>query len=145
MSEALNLEAAVGWCALGVHSVCARAQGLVVAGRFWCSYAWVSLTQARACAPVGACGRARVLVRARARLCVHAFLIRARARLRASSTRPCALLLGGWVAVLYFCRRRCGGVALAGGWVCWLAGGAGWVGSCRWCGGVVSYLFSASI
>ena len=57
MSEALNLEAAVGWCALGVHSVCARAQGLVVAGRFWCSYAWVSLTQARACAPVGACAR----------------------------------------------------------------------------------------
>ena len=54
MSAALNLEAAV----LGVYSVCTRCarcaralglvqglvQGLVVAGHFWCSYAWVSLT-----------------------------------------------------------------------------------------------------
>ena len=87
MSEALNLEAAV----LGVCS-CSRR---VVAGHFWCSYAWVSLTQARACAPVGACGRARVLVRARARLCVRARLERACAcpRFLSARVRLCALLI----------------------------------------------------
>ena len=55
----LNLEAAV----LGVHSVCTRVLGRVVAGRFWCSYAWVSLTQT---------ARARPRVRGLER--VHAFL-----------------------------------------------------------------------
>ena len=52
MSEALNLEAAE----LGVHSVCTRcrrALGRVVAGRFWCSYAWVSLTQTAPARPRG--------------------------------------------------------------------------------------------
>lgn len=74
----LNLEAAVGRCVLGVCSVwvvCARALGAVVAGRFWCSYAWVSLTQtapvrprgcvlvrARGCAPVCACVRVRAFL-----------------------------------------------------------------------------------
>lgn len=37
MSAALNLEAPVARCVLVF-------KGRVVAGRFWCSYAWVSLT-----------------------------------------------------------------------------------------------------
>ncbi len=92
MSAALNLEAAMfgmwlgAWlgCALwlGVHSVCARCAralgvvlgvvlGRVVAGRFWCSYAWVSLTQTAPVRPRGcvlACARLCTPVLA----CVHA-------------------------------------------------------------------------
>ena len=57
-----------------MHSVCARALGrlvglvlgLVVAGRFWCSYAWVSLTQT---APV----RPRGWVQACAQACARSF------------------------------------------------------------------------
>ena len=47
----LNLEAGV----LGVLGVLAlgRVQGRVVAGRFWCSYAWVSLTQTACARPRG--------------------------------------------------------------------------------------------
>ena len=63
MSEALNLEAAV----LGVCSVCSllgRVQGRVVAGRFWCSYAWVSLTLAARVRP-RAPGLERVQARVR--------------------------------------------------------------------------------
>ena len=72
MSEALNLEAPAGRCVLGVLAL-GRVQGLVqgrvVAGRFWCSYAWVSLTLAAPARP-----RAPVLERACAcvRLCVQA-------------------------------------------------------------------------
>ena len=81
-SEALNLEAAVARCALGVHSVCScsrRVQGLVlglvVAGRFWCSYAWVSLTPTAPARPRGclcACVRlcVGVCLRGCARACV---------------------------------------------------------------------------
>ena len=61
-SKVLNLEAAVLVCAR-----CARVQGVlgaVVAGRFWCSYAWVSLTQT---APV----RPRAPVLERACACVR--------------------------------------------------------------------------
>ena len=55
-------------CALGVLAlgrVVGLVLGLVVAGRFWCSYAWVSLTQTarvRPRAPVieRACRRVRV-------------------------------------------------------------------------------------
>ena len=65
----LNLEAAV----LVVCSLCARCGslwrvlGVVVAGRFWCSYAWVSLTQTacarpRGCACACACVCAGVCV-----------------------------------------------------------------------------------
>ena len=63
--------ARVRGCVLG--RVQGRVQGLVVAGRFWCSYAWVSLTQtpparpraacAPVCTPVCACGCVRVRVR----------------------------------------------------------------------------------
>ena len=59
---------------LSVWLVCARALGLVlvvVAGRFWCSYAWVSLTQTARVRP-----RAPGIERVRA----CALLIRARAR-----------------------------------------------------------------
>ena len=66
MSAALNLEAAV----LGVHSVCTRCVralglvlGAVVAGRFWCSYAWVSLTPTTPARP-----RAPVIERVQARV-----------------------------------------------------------------------------
>ena len=61
----LNLEAAVLGCVLGCVLALGRVLGLVVAGRFWCSYAWVSLTPtppARPRAPVRLC----------ARLCVRA-------------------------------------------------------------------------
>ena len=56
-SKALNLEAAVLVCSRCARSVArsvARHRA-VVAGHFWCSYAWVSLTQtarARPRAPV---------------------------------------------------------------------------------------------
>ena len=66
----LNLEAAVGRCVLGVHAL-----GAVVAGRFWCSYAWVSLTQTAPARPRGclcACVPVCVRVCACARLCVRA-------------------------------------------------------------------------
>ena len=60
-------------CARSVLGVLALGlvQGLVVAGRFWCSYAWVSLTQTPpvrprgcvlACVPVCAGGCVRVCV-----------------------------------------------------------------------------------
>ena len=86
---------------------CVHALGRVVAGRFWCSYAWVSLTQTapvrpRACVPV----RARVCVRGCA--CVLACVC-------ASSTRVLAV----W---------RCGGAAGCVGAVCWVV---------AWCVGVV--------
>ena len=63
----LNLEAGCARCVLdvlGVHSVLG-VLGLVVAGRFWCSYAWVSLTpttRVRPRAPVieRVCARVRV-------------------------------------------------------------------------------------
>ena len=112
-------------------TVCARsglALGLVVAGRFWCSYAWVSLTLAARLRPRG-CVRApvrasstRPCARARAcasypRLCACALPIRVRAR----------FLLGGvlaWCGVVW-----CGGVGVGVGsylflslavcWRCW--------------------------
>ena len=103
-------------CVLGV------ALGRVVAGRFWCSYAWVSLTQVRACAPVGACGRVRALnARAGVRLCARgvervracALLLRARVRflsapvrVRASSSAR-ACVLGRGCAGVRSCRRSC--------------------------------------
>ena len=105
-------------------------QGLVVAGRFWCSYAWASLTlttRARPRAPVF-CTRARVRARYRARACRRASSS-ARGRVPASSRRACVLL--GGVAVV------CGGVAL--GVPVWRPV------VCRWCvGGVAPYLFFLS-
>ena len=77
----LNLEAAAGRCARCVHALCVRALGRVVAGRFWCSYAWVSLTQTAPVRPRGClCACVRVCacspVCARAGVCagVCAFL-----------------------------------------------------------------------
>ena len=64
MSEALNLEAAVGRCVLGVCTL----SGRVVAGHFWCSYARASLTQTAPVRPRGcvqACACVCVCVRAR--------------------------------------------------------------------------------
>ena len=78
---------------LGVCTVCARsglALGLVVAGRFWCSYAWVSLTQTAPARP-------------RACLCVCRRCVRARA---------CVCVPVGGVCVL--CRRCGGGVGWLG-------------------------------
>ena len=118
-SEALNLEAAVLALWVAVCSVCARCarvrgcvlgrvQGRVVAGRFWCSYAWVSLTQTAparprgclcactpvctpVCAPVCACG------------CVHR---------RVRSCRRCVRCVGVvWCAVVcavLWCVQCCG-------------------------------------
>ena len=45
-------------CVLGVLAlgrVQGRVQGRVVAGHFWCSYAWVSLTQTACARPRAAC------------------------------------------------------------------------------------------
>ena len=117
--------------------VCRRvlgvALGAVVAGRFWCSYAWVSLTQT-------ACARPR----APACLC---------APVRA---RVCAPLGGGvrWCAVVW-CVVWCG--AWCRRWVCcgvgsgclpFLLGGGGacllyslWAVVC-WCSVLYSYLYS---
>ena len=80
--------------------VCRRALGRVVAGRFWCSYAWVSLTQTAParprgclCACVQACVRACSPVHVCARGCVRSY-------------RRCVPLC-----------RRCGGVWCVAGWV----------------------------
>ena len=128
MSAALNLEAAAARCVLGVLAVCSVcslctrapgcALGRVVAGRFWCSYAWVSLTQT---APVRPRGCVQACAGVCACLCV-------RARLCAPVCVPLGWLWCCAVVVLWrhpsFLYR----------WVCWVVaavavvhGGAGWV------------------
>ena len=88
MSEALKLEAAVGWCALGVHSVCTRCV-LVLKG-WWSQVVSGVVTlgclspRPRLCAPVGACRRALVRASSFARACASStrprFFLRARPR-----------------------------------------------------------------
>ena len=65
----LNLEAAAGRCVLGVCTLYGRVQGLVVAGHFWCSYAWVSLTQTACARPRAACAPVLACVQACAGVC----------------------------------------------------------------------------
>ena len=89
-------------CALGAR--CSR--GLVVAGRFWCSYAWVSLTQTAPARPRGclrACVRVCVCVQACARLCRR---VQACACVLCRRVQRCAAGAGGGVASCV------GGVAL---------------------------------
>ena len=84
-----------------VHSGCT---GRVVAGRFWCSYAWVSLTQTAPARPRGclpACLRACVPVRACSCVCLCAPVC------ACVCTRVC-VPVGGVLGVLWWCG---GGVA----------------------------------
>ena len=149
----LNLEAAV----LGVHWVCTRcaralgvlvlsvcscsrcALGRVVAGRFWCSYAWVSLTQTAPVRPrarcVGACSPVCAPVCACVRLCR-----RVRARVCVPLRGVCGGVAAGWV-VLWRCWRWCGGAVIP---LFSLRCGVAWCGaiplflflSLRWCAAV---------
>ena len=121
---------------------------MVVAGRFWCSYAWVSLTPttpARPRAPVF-CTRARARARYRARACACARLERVRAR---------AFYTACVQARFFYARAGVpvgvpvGGVAWCGAWWWWRCGVVwclvvvavwrGWRCGVR-CG--VAYLFS---
>ena len=79
-------------------SVCARSRGLVVAGRFWCSYARASLTQTAPARPRG-CLRA----------CVHACVPACVPACARSSRRGVSVCVGG--------------VALGVGGVVWWVGG----------------------
>ena len=88
----LNLEAAVcSLCARCVLAVCSLL-GRVVAGHFWCSYAWVSLTNTERVRPRG-CAllyRARAGAGGRARFERARFLYRACARFLYAPVRACA-------------------------------------------------------
>ena len=80
-------------CVLGVL-VCRRALGRVVAGRFWCSYAWVSLTPTAPVRPRGClCACVRLCVRVQACVCapVHVLL--------GGVWRPVAVVCGVWRGV----------------------------------------------
>lgn len=111
---------------------CARALGRVVAGRFWCSYAWVSLTLT---APVRPRGCVRACTRSSTRLCV----------------RLCVRSSRWWCAVVWRPVVCCGGGV---GWcvVVWRGVYAGcacvyavcrWVVAGCWCAGIP--LFSLSL
>ena len=95
-----------------------RVLGRVVAGRFWCSYAWVSLTLATRVRP-----RAPVLDRVRVRApvieraCRRARFLYARARVRFPLRVRVRVPLGGGG----------GGLSVVGG--CWLIPFFRW----RWC------------
>ena len=79
--------------------------GLVVAGRFWCSYAWVSLTQTAPVRPRG-CMQACVLacVCACVRLCVRVLSVHRRVRV------PVGVPVGGVLLAVAVCGVvwRCG-------------------------------------
>ena len=137
---------------------CVHALGRVVAGRFWCSYAWVSLTpttRVRPRAPVfctrvragarleRACRRARARYRARARV---RFPLRVRAPALLLCARVCSFRrrCGAWC-------RRCGVVWRLVGvlrWWCSGGGGGSYLFFCRRCvlavcaGVVCAYPFS---
>ena len=95
----LNLEAGV----LGVCSVCARcvlgvlALGRVVAGRFWCSYAWVSLTPTAPVRPRAPVFCTRVRVRARSERACAGGCAGGCVRLCVRAGAPVCVLIGGVV------------------------------------------------
>ena len=126
-------------CALAIGRVQGRVQ--VVAGRFWCSYAWVSLTptapaRPRGCVLACVCAGVRLCVRACAGVCagvcvliggvavcvrgvaVWCRLVAPYLFFSSGGAARCVVCGGGCIHLLHRC-VRC---------VCVL---------CRWCGGVV--------
>ena len=93
-----------------------HALGAVVAGRFWCSYAWVSLTPTTPARP-----RAPVIERGCARVRVQSARVRSSRR----SCRRCVPVVQRWCGA--WCRRWCvvwGGVCFCRRWVvCCCCGG----------------------
>ncbi len=92
----------------------------MVAGRFWCSYAWVSLTPTAPVRPrAGVCRRVHVLLGGVYAVCTLCGVVWWRVGLWRCAVIPFFRLSSGGARVL-----RCASVVLGGV----RGGGAGWVG-----------------